>query len=189
MEETHLILLNDLVPQGEDGRGDLRIKNVQIWHEGRYTCTAQTVVDSDSAYADLKVVGQCCSALPPDLFAPLSFSASNNKNCSCPSRQLTSHQVLAVGNSYFDPVVVLLVWVTVNKTVRNPLCLYALFSRSARASRSDPGGRHWWHMGKAPVDKRSWSQQSHPLLHHPDQTLLGSERGWLEKCYHLWVCC
>lgn len=48
-----------IVPQGDDGRGDLRIKNVQIWHEGRYTCTAQTVVDSDSAYADLKVVGQC----------------------------------------------------------------------------------------------------------------------------------
>uniref|UniRef100_A0A4W6D915 Contactin 1b n=1 Tax=Lates calcarifer TaxID=8187 RepID=A0A4W6D915_LATCA len=41
----------------EDGTGDLRIKNAQIWHEGRYTCTAQTVVDSDTAYADLKVVG------------------------------------------------------------------------------------------------------------------------------------
>ncbi|KAM7378154.1 hypothetical protein PAMA_013175 [Pampus argenteus] len=41
----------------EDGSGDLRIKNVQIWHEGRYTCTAQTVVDSDTAYVDLKVVG------------------------------------------------------------------------------------------------------------------------------------
>ncbi|XP_069012912.1 contactin 1b [Embiotoca jacksoni] len=41
----------------EDGTGDLRIKNAQIWHEGRYTCTAQTVVDKDAAYADLKVVG------------------------------------------------------------------------------------------------------------------------------------
>uniref|UniRef100_A0A671Z122 Contactin 1b n=1 Tax=Sparus aurata TaxID=8175 RepID=A0A671Z122_SPAAU len=41
----------------DDGSGDLRIMNVQIWHEGRYTCTAQTVVDSDTAYADLKVVG------------------------------------------------------------------------------------------------------------------------------------
>ncbi|MED6260149.1 hypothetical protein ATANTOWER_004413, partial [Ataeniobius toweri] len=41
----------------EDGVGDLRIKNAQIWHEGRYTCTAQTVVDKDTAYADLKVVG------------------------------------------------------------------------------------------------------------------------------------
>uniref|UniRef100_A0A665THD0 Contactin 1b n=1 Tax=Echeneis naucrates TaxID=173247 RepID=A0A665THD0_ECHNA len=41
----------------EDGNGDLRIKNAQIWHEGRYTCTAQTVVDNDTAYADLKVVG------------------------------------------------------------------------------------------------------------------------------------
>uniref|UniRef100_A0A8C5E8I2 Contactin 1b n=1 Tax=Gouania willdenowi TaxID=441366 RepID=A0A8C5E8I2_GOUWI len=40
-----------------DGSGDLRIKNAQIWHEGRYICTAQTVVDNDSAYADLKVVG------------------------------------------------------------------------------------------------------------------------------------
>lgn len=38
--------------------------NVQIWHEGRYTCTAQTVVDSDTAYADLKVVGQSQHALP-----------------------------------------------------------------------------------------------------------------------------
>uniref|UniRef100_A0A8D0D413 Contactin 1b n=1 Tax=Sander lucioperca TaxID=283035 RepID=A0A8D0D413_SANLU len=40
-----------------DCHGDLRIKNVQIWHEGRYHCTAQTVVDSDTAYADLKIVG------------------------------------------------------------------------------------------------------------------------------------
>ena len=46
------------VVQTEDGTGDLRINNVQIWHEGRYTCTAQTVVDNDTAYADLKVVGQ-----------------------------------------------------------------------------------------------------------------------------------
>uniref|UniRef100_A0AAQ5Z4I4 Contactin 1b n=1 Tax=Amphiprion ocellaris TaxID=80972 RepID=A0AAQ5Z4I4_AMPOC len=38
-----------------NGTGDLRIKNAQIWHEGRYTCTAQTVVDNDTAYADLKV--------------------------------------------------------------------------------------------------------------------------------------
>uniref|UniRef100_A0A8C6SVX1 Contactin 1b n=1 Tax=Neogobius melanostomus TaxID=47308 RepID=A0A8C6SVX1_9GOBI len=41
-----------------DGVGDLRIKNVQVWHRGRYTCTAQTVVDNDSAFADLKVVGK-----------------------------------------------------------------------------------------------------------------------------------
>uniref|UniRef100_A0A669CIA3 Contactin 1b n=1 Tax=Oreochromis niloticus TaxID=8128 RepID=A0A669CIA3_ORENI len=41
----------------EDGVGDLKILNAQIWHEGRYTCTAQTVVDSDTAYCDLKVVG------------------------------------------------------------------------------------------------------------------------------------
>lgn len=47
-----------LSSQSDDGSGDLRIKNVQIWHEGRYTCTAQTVVDSDTAYADLKIVGQ-----------------------------------------------------------------------------------------------------------------------------------
>ena len=50
--------------QSEDGSGDLRIKNVQIWHEGRYTCTAQTVVDSDTAYADLKVVGKYQHGLP-----------------------------------------------------------------------------------------------------------------------------
>ena len=53
---TSLSLLADV--QSDDGSGDLRIKNVQIWHEGRYTCTAQTVVDSDTTYADLKVVGQ-----------------------------------------------------------------------------------------------------------------------------------
>uniref|UniRef100_A0A3Q2XPF1 Contactin 1b n=1 Tax=Hippocampus comes TaxID=109280 RepID=A0A3Q2XPF1_HIPCM len=40
----------------QEGSGNLRIKNAQIWHEGRYTCTAQTVVDGDAAYADLKVV-------------------------------------------------------------------------------------------------------------------------------------
>uniref|UniRef100_A0A667YC41 Contactin 1b n=1 Tax=Myripristis murdjan TaxID=586833 RepID=A0A667YC41_9TELE len=34
-----------------------QIMNVQIWHEGRYSCTAQTVVDNATAYADLKVVG------------------------------------------------------------------------------------------------------------------------------------
>lgn len=45
------------ISQRDDGSGDLRIKNAQVWHEGRYTCTAQTVVDSDVAYADLKVVG------------------------------------------------------------------------------------------------------------------------------------
>uniref|UniRef100_A0AAX7VG35 Contactin 1b n=1 Tax=Astatotilapia calliptera TaxID=8154 RepID=A0AAX7VG35_ASTCA len=43
--------------RNEDGVGDLRILNAQIWHEGRYTCTAQTVVDSDTAYCDLKIVG------------------------------------------------------------------------------------------------------------------------------------
>uniref|UniRef100_A0A669EIN9 Contactin 1b n=1 Tax=Oreochromis niloticus TaxID=8128 RepID=A0A669EIN9_ORENI len=43
--------------RNEDGVGDLKILNAQIWHEGRYTCTAQTVVDSDTAYCDLKVVG------------------------------------------------------------------------------------------------------------------------------------
>lgn len=53
---SHLTLLP--VVQSEDGVGDLRIKNVQIWHEGRYTCTAQTVVDNDTAYCDLKVVGK-----------------------------------------------------------------------------------------------------------------------------------
>uniref|UniRef100_A0A8C2XMV8 Contactin 1b n=1 Tax=Cyclopterus lumpus TaxID=8103 RepID=A0A8C2XMV8_CYCLU len=47
----------ELLSPSEDGSGDLRIKNVQIWHEGRYTCVTQTVVDSDTAYADLKIVG------------------------------------------------------------------------------------------------------------------------------------
>lgn len=66
---THQSLLSPVViyrlrvGQSEDGTGDLRIKNVQIWHEGRYTCTAQTVVDNDTAYADLKVVGRFRFAL------------------------------------------------------------------------------------------------------------------------------
>ncbi|XP_059893843.1 contactin 1b [Gadus macrocephalus] len=41
----------------DEGNGYLRILNVQVWHEGRYTCTAQTVVDNATAYADLKIVG------------------------------------------------------------------------------------------------------------------------------------
>uniref|UniRef100_A0A8C7JKM0 Contactin 1b n=1 Tax=Oncorhynchus kisutch TaxID=8019 RepID=A0A8C7JKM0_ONCKI len=37
--------------------GELKIMNVQLRHEGRYTCTAQTVVDNVTASADLKVKG------------------------------------------------------------------------------------------------------------------------------------
>lgn len=58
------------LPKSQEGSGNLRIKNAQIWHEGRYTCTARTVADGDTAYADLKVVGQS---------ARLSSRASNRK--------------------------------------------------------------------------------------------------------------
>ncbi|KAM9171705.1 contactin-1 [Pangshura tecta] len=37
--------------------GEMRIKNVQLQHAGRYTCTAQTIVDNSSASADLVVRG------------------------------------------------------------------------------------------------------------------------------------
>ncbi|EMP39011.1 Contactin-1 [Chelonia mydas] len=37
--------------------GELLIKNVQLQHAGRYTCTAQTIVDNSSASADLVVRG------------------------------------------------------------------------------------------------------------------------------------
>lgn len=37
--------------------GELLIKNVQLRHAGRYTCTAQTIVDNSSASADLVVRG------------------------------------------------------------------------------------------------------------------------------------
>uniref|UniRef100_A0AAZ3P827 Contactin 1b n=1 Tax=Oncorhynchus tshawytscha TaxID=74940 RepID=A0AAZ3P827_ONCTS len=37
--------------------GELKIMNVQLRHEGRYTCTAQTVVDNVTASADLKIKG------------------------------------------------------------------------------------------------------------------------------------
>ncbi|XP_030404820.1 contactin-1 isoform X1 [Gopherus evgoodei] len=37
--------------------GEMRIKNVQLQHAGRYTCTAQTIVDNSSASADLIVRG------------------------------------------------------------------------------------------------------------------------------------
>ncbi|XP_024056843.1 contactin-1 [Terrapene carolina triunguis] len=37
--------------------GEMLIKNVQLQHAGRYTCTAQTIVDNSSASADLVVRG------------------------------------------------------------------------------------------------------------------------------------
>lgn len=40
-----------------EDRGDLFIANVQLRHAGRYTCTAQTIVDNSSASADLVVRG------------------------------------------------------------------------------------------------------------------------------------
>ncbi|XP_069759212.1 contactin-1-like isoform X2 [Narcine bancroftii] len=41
----------------EGGGGELFFQNVQLRHTGRYTCTAQTIVDSTSASADLIVRG------------------------------------------------------------------------------------------------------------------------------------
>ena len=43
--------------QDREDSGELKIMNVQLRHEGRYTCTAQTVVDNVTASADLKVKG------------------------------------------------------------------------------------------------------------------------------------
>ncbi|KAJ8374120.1 hypothetical protein SKAU_G00047000 [Synaphobranchus kaupii] len=40
-----------------DSSGELRIRNTQLKHAGRYTCTAQTIVDNVTAYADLIVKG------------------------------------------------------------------------------------------------------------------------------------
>ncbi|XP_038625869.1 contactin-1 isoform X2 [Tachyglossus aculeatus] len=40
-----------------DANGELIIKNAQLKHAGRYTCTAQTIVDNSSASADLVVRG------------------------------------------------------------------------------------------------------------------------------------
>ncbi|MBN3322375.1 CNTN1 protein, partial [Atractosteus spatula] len=41
----------------KESSGDLLIKNVQLKHAGRYTCTAQTTVDNATASADLVVRG------------------------------------------------------------------------------------------------------------------------------------
>ncbi|XP_075863295.1 contactin-1 isoform X1 [Microcebus murinus] len=40
-----------------DSNGELLIRNAQLKHAGRYTCTAQTIVDNSSASADLVVRG------------------------------------------------------------------------------------------------------------------------------------
>ncbi|MBN3298345.1 CNTN1 protein, partial [Amia calva] len=41
----------------KESSGELLIKNVQLKHAGRYTCTAQTIVDNATASADLVVRG------------------------------------------------------------------------------------------------------------------------------------
>lgn len=41
-----------------DSNGELLIRNAQLKHAGRYTCTAQTIVDNSSASADLVVRGK-----------------------------------------------------------------------------------------------------------------------------------
>ncbi|XP_028666776.2 contactin-1 isoform X1 [Erpetoichthys calabaricus] len=40
-----------------ESSGKLLIKTAQLWHAGRYTCTAQTIVDNSTASADLVVSG------------------------------------------------------------------------------------------------------------------------------------
>lgn len=134
--------------QSDDGSGDLRIKNVQIWHEGRYTCTTQTVVDNDTAYADLKVVGQSLNALPQMIVVAeiffildhilvvwLIFLQQNRQ-----SRPSTLQQNIALFVNY----------------MRNslPICLhkYLLSSRGSRTSWCNPGGGDWGHVGEAVVD-------------------------------------
>lgn len=46
-----------------DANGELLIRNAQLKHAGRYTCTAQTIVDNSSASADLVVRGKSFSIL------------------------------------------------------------------------------------------------------------------------------
>ncbi|KAI2665439.1 Contactin-1 [Labeo rohita] len=42
---------------GQENTGDLLIKNIQVRHAGRYSCTAQTIVDNATAEADVSVKG------------------------------------------------------------------------------------------------------------------------------------
>uniref|UniRef100_A0A672SLC8 Contactin-1-like n=1 Tax=Sinocyclocheilus grahami TaxID=75366 RepID=A0A672SLC8_SINGR len=42
---------------GLENSGDLLIKNIQVRHAGRYSCTAQTIVDNATAEADVSVKG------------------------------------------------------------------------------------------------------------------------------------
>lgn len=46
-----------------DANGELLIRNAQLKHAGRYTCTAQTIVDNSSASADLVVRGKSFNML------------------------------------------------------------------------------------------------------------------------------
>lgn len=46
-----------------DSNGELLIRNAQLKHAGRYTCTAQTIVDNSSASADLVVRGKSFNIL------------------------------------------------------------------------------------------------------------------------------
>lgn len=47
----------DVYSQGHESSGDLLIKNVQVKHAGRYSCTVQTIVDNATAEADVFVKG------------------------------------------------------------------------------------------------------------------------------------
>ena len=47
--------------QNGSSYGELLIKNVQLKHAGRYTCTAQTPVDNVTASAHLVVRGESCA--------------------------------------------------------------------------------------------------------------------------------
>jgi len=50
--------------------GDLSIFNTQLKHSGRYTCTAQTVVDSASESATLTVRGNFSAVRSPAPYKP-----------------------------------------------------------------------------------------------------------------------
>lgn len=57
-------------PMQKEAIGDLSIFNAQLRHSGRYTCTAQTVVDSASESATLTVRGNFSVLKSPAPYKP-----------------------------------------------------------------------------------------------------------------------
>lgn len=62
--------LSFLFPTQKETIGDLSIFNTQLKHSGRYTCTAQTVVDSASESATLTVRGNFSVIRSPAPYKP-----------------------------------------------------------------------------------------------------------------------